>query len=61
MNLLPLKPLSPDMQESYRKQAELLLMWEPNADKLADALMKAHQVGYAIGRYAESLEKDATK
>ena len=57
MSLPPLKPLSPDMQESYRKQAELLLMWEPNADKLADALMKAHQVGYDIGRYAEKIAK----
>ena len=61
MSLPPLKPLSPAMQERYREQAELLLMWEPNADKLADALMRAHQVGYDIGRYAQSLEKDATK
>jgi hypothetical protein len=57
MSLPPLKPLSPDMQESYRKQAELLLMWEPNADKLAEALMRAHQVGYDIGRYAEKIAK----
>lgn len=61
MTLPPLKPLSPDMQESYRKQAELLLMWEPNADKLADILIKAHQIGYSIGRYAESLEREMSK
>jgi len=61
MTLPPLKPLSPDMQARYREQAELLALWEPNAEKLADALMKAHQIGYSIGRYAESLEKDATK
>ena len=61
MNLPPLKPLSTDMQARYREQAELLLLWEPNADKLADALMKAHQVGYDIGRYAESLEREVSK
>jgi len=57
MSLPPLKPLSPDMQERYREQAELLLLWEPNADKLAEALMRAHQVGYDIGRYAEKIAK----
>jgi hypothetical protein len=49
------------MQESYRKQAELLLMWEPNVEKLADILIKAHQIGYAIGRYAESLKREMSK
>jgi hypothetical protein len=57
VTLPPLKPLSPEIKESYRRQAEMLLMWEPNIDKLADALMKAHQIGYEIGRYAEKIAK----
>ena len=61
MTLPPLKPLSPAMQARYREQAELLLTFVVSADKLADALMTAHQIGYSIGRYAQSLEEDATK
>ena len=49
-----LKPLSPEMQDRYRQQALYLIDggYLSDVERVAAALIQAHQIGYEIGRYS---------